>query len=1092
MSATVAAWGRDICKRDEHPSNAFSAIEVMVPRKATSERAVQPSNDDSPIVVTDCEKVTFVNVEQSLKAFLGIVTISPDINNTLHPSNTLLPIVAKGGWSVISLNDVQPSNDESHICKTVCEIATLVSDLQSLKASFGMSVNSPDIVNVVQPSNALYPMVVTDAGIDISFNALQPSNDESPIFSIDDGEGIISFVNVVQSLNARSGIAVMLPVICNVVQPKNAFCLIVINDEGNDISDRFWHPSNDDSPIVVTVCGNTTLVREEHSLKELSGMLSMFPTMVNDVQPSKAFAPINVTEDGIDTVANAGHPANDDSPIVVTVDGIVTFSNLVHPLKALFGMASISPDITNVLHPSKAFAPIVVTDLGIDTSTKATQPSNDESPIVVMSDWKTILSSVVQSLKEMFGMALIVPVIVNDLHPSKALEPIVVTEEGIDILESDVQPSKEKSPIFCTVSGISILVNVVQFLNELFGSTSMLPSIVNDWHPSNALFPIAVTDEGIDTSTKDVHPSKDESPIVCTVPGITILLNAVHPLKELAGITFIVPKSASDITPSNALLPIVVTVDGIDILFNDLHPSNDDSPIFDTVDGITIDINVVQSLNRLLGISAMFPEISSWVIPSNALLPTWVIGVVRDISFNDEHPSNTESPIAVTVGGITILFNVLQSLNNLLGRFTISPEIIKDDTPKKALFPIVFNDVGIWISAKLTHFSKDESPILAIPDVITTLFNVLHPLNASLGMAVMSPFIVNFLIPKNAFCLISIKEDGNDTSTNSVHPSKTEFSIDSIGDDITTFVSVVQSLNELFGIFLVSPVKVISVQPSNELVPTDSKDDGIDISFNAVHPLKTKLPIETIDGGIIILVNDVQFSKTESLIFWTPLFIVTSAKRLHPLKSESLITVTEGGIIIAVNEVQSSNVLSPIEFTESGISIFSNALHPWNAKLPIEITYLDIDTDFSKTQSSNDESPIEFTEFGIDMSVNAEQPLNKQLEICLIEYGKDMLVRAVHPLNALSPIVSTDDGILIVVNLEQPSRAESPIETTHDGITIFANSEQPFNAQLSITVTEEGSVISVIFERPQKTKLFKEVILEGKFNWVNSVQPLKA
>ena len=44
----------------------------------------------------------------------------------------------------------------------------------------------------------------------------------------------------------------------------------------------------------------------------------------------------------------------------------------------------------------------------------------------------------------------------NEVHPSNACQPIVVTESGIAIVESEVQPRNAPPPIVVTVPGIVI------------------------------------------------------------------------------------------------------------------------------------------------------------------------------------------------------------------------------------------------------------------------------------------------------------------------------------------------------------------------------------------------------------------------------------------------------------------------------------------------------------------------------------------------------------------------------------------------------------------------------------------------------------
>ena len=181
--------------------------------------------------------------------------------------------------------------------------------------------------------------------------------------------------------------------------------------------------------------------------------------------------------------------------------------------------------------PSKAFVAIDVTDAGIDISSNELHPSKEDSPIVVTVFGKIIFFKVVLFLNKLLGMDSMSPDIVNDVQPLKALFPIWVRDEEIVISIKDVHCSNVESPRLLTVGGSTILVNVVQFLNELFGIFSILPDIVKIVHPSNALLPIDVTDEGIDTSFNDLQFSNDDSPMVVTVGENVIFVKVEFSLK---------------------------------------------------------------------------------------------------------------------------------------------------------------------------------------------------------------------------------------------------------------------------------------------------------------------------------------------------------------------------------------------------------------------------------------------------------------------------------------------------------------------------------------------------------------------------------
>lgn len=50
----------------------------------------------------------------------------------------------------------------------------------------------------------------------------------------------------------------------------------------------------------------------------------------------------------------------------------------------------------------------------------------------------------------------------REIHPSKALYPILVTESGMWMLMRELQPEKALTPILVTLSGISILLSEQQ------------------------------------------------------------------------------------------------------------------------------------------------------------------------------------------------------------------------------------------------------------------------------------------------------------------------------------------------------------------------------------------------------------------------------------------------------------------------------------------------------------------------------------------------------------------------------------------------------------------------------------------------------
>ena len=64
----------------------------------------------------------------------------------------------------------------------------------------------------------------------------------------------------------------------------------------------------------------------------------------------------------------------------------------------------------------------------------------------------------------------------NELHPEKALAPMVATESGMMVFANEVHPEKAPSPMLVTVSGRSNLVMAV--------------------HSAKALLPIVTTEKG--------------------------------------------------------------------------------------------------------------------------------------------------------------------------------------------------------------------------------------------------------------------------------------------------------------------------------------------------------------------------------------------------------------------------------------------------------------------------------------------------------------------------------------------------------------------------------------------------------------------
>ena len=394
-----------------------------------------------------------------------------------------------------------------------------------------------------------------------------------------------------------------------------------------------------------------------------------------------------------------------------------------------------------------------------------------------------------------------------------------------------------------------------------------------------------------------MHSSKQESQIVFTVEGMTIFFNVVHSLNNLFGIAVKPPSNVTFTCPWKALSPTDFTEVGIDISVNDVQPSKQESPIVSTVCGMETFFNVVQSLNKPLEIVFAFPDMAIVWTPSNAFLPTCVIGVVNEISAKDVQPVKDESPISVTNCDSTTSVNDSQSLNISFGNDVIWPERTSDLTPSNALYPTVLIVFGIYISFSELHLPNDDAPIASTGDENTIFVSDVQFLNALSGTDDISPMIVNSLILMNAFCFIVITDNEIDNSAKFVQPSKADFPMILNDLEITTLFRVVQFLNESLRIFSALPDTVNSVHPVNESFPMEASEGGIDISFNAGHPLKAQKPIETTDCGIVILGKAAQFSKALLPIFDAPCSIVTSVNLLHPLNNEFSMCTTEKGTV---------------------------------------------------------------------------------------------------------------------------------------------------------------------------------------------------
>ena len=112
-----------------------------------------------------------------------------------------------------------------------------------------------------------------------------------------------------------------------------------------------------------------------------------------------------------------------------------------------------------------------------------------------------------------------------------------------------------------------------------------------------------------------------------------------------------------DEQPRNAEDPMLVTLSGIVILVSFVQPSNAESPMLVTLSGIVILVSPVQSLNA---------ELSILVPPFITTTFKFVFGI-RDIAIVGivafsmlVQPSNTETPILVTLFGMVMLVSPVQ------------------------------------------------------------------------------------------------------------------------------------------------------------------------------------------------------------------------------------------------------------------------------------------------------------------------------------------------------------------------------------------------------------------------------------------------
>lgn len=273
----------------------------------------------------------------------------------------------------------------------------------------------------------------------------------------------------------------------------------------------------------------------------------------------------------------------------------------------------------------------------------------------------SICADDVQALKEPFSInwkdeGLSKVICVNDEQKLNTQLPIEVTDEGIAICSNEEQQLNALLPIKVTEDGIttcsfsnciSICVNDEQLEKEqdsIFFTEEGIIMSFNKLHPSNALCPIIVKDEGDSNIIffNDVHSSKTWSSIIVIDDGIVICVNDWFRLNNLLGILLILPEITSELTPLNIKLPKDVTDEGIDICCNARHPLKASPLIVVTEEGIDIAVNALHWSNAFASIE--FTEDGS----SNV---TWV---------NEEHAQNAPHPMTCTEEGIIICFNEIQ------------------------------------------------------------------------------------------------------------------------------------------------------------------------------------------------------------------------------------------------------------------------------------------------------------------------------------------------------------------------------------------------------------------------------------------------
>ena len=374
------------------------------------------------------------------------------------------------------------------------------------------------------------------------------------------------------------------------------------------------------------------------------------------------------------------------------------------------------------------------------------------------------------------------PLIINFLNPLKAFFSIEDIDDGKIISSKDVHPSNANDPIeFKSLVLNIIFFNDVQFLNDSSGMFWILPFIVNSSIPAKALLSIFWIDDGIDI-VNDLIPSNADGPIVVIVFVFNdICVKDTLSLNESFGILIIFPPITKFVKPLKALLFIDNIDEGNETSVSEVHPSNARDPInFNELQSNDIFVKDMQFLNDSSGICSISPLIVKNFISLKASFSIFWIDDGKEISVNDEHPSNADDPIVVNAFVWNIIWvNDEQFLNDSLGTCRISPVIVKVLIFLNASVSIIWIEDGKEISCNDVHPSKADDPIDVNEFELSTNFvNEVLFLNESFGILWISPFIANSLIPWKALLSIVWIDDGKVISVNDEQYSNADLPID--------------------------------------------------------------------------------------------------------------------------------------------------------------------------------------------------------------------------------------------------------------------------------------------------------------------------